>query len=206
MGNIKLVEENGELFYQRFLLDCTAQRLYEEEERRQEEQRQMELIHALSIDYNLVCFFDLDTGIGNALRISDCKHKILDEIFAGELCMEDHLLRYIDRCVYEEDQEMLRHALSRKNLMDKLCEKRVYSVNYRTICYGEMRYFQMKAVCAGDWSQTCGIVLGFHSIDEETRSEMEKIRFWRMPFCRQTVPTRQRACSYPTCRMTSAPR
>ncbi len=174
MGNIKLVKENGELFYQRFLLDCTTQRLNEEAERRQEEQRQMELIHALSIDYNLVCFFDLDTGIGNALRINDCKYKILDDIFQGELDMEKHLGIYIDRCVYEEDKETLRHALSPKNLMDRLCEKKVYSVNYRTICYGEMRYFQMKAVCAGDWSQKCGIVLGFHSIDEETRSEMEK--------------------------------
>lgn len=174
MGNIKLVKENGELFYQRFLLDCTTQRLNEEAERRQEEQRQMELIHALSIDYNLVCFFDLDTGIGNALRINDCKYKILDDIFQGELDIEKHLGTYIDRCVYEEDKEMLRHALSPKNLMDRLCEKKVYSVNYRTICYGEMRYFQTKAVCAGDWSQKCGIVLGFHSIDEETRSEMEK--------------------------------
>ena len=26
MGNIKLIEENDELLYQRFLLDCTAQR------------------------------------------------------------------------------------------------------------------------------------------------------------------------------------
>ena len=60
--------------------------------------------------------------------------------------------KYIDRCVYEEDQEMLRNALSQENLMKKLAEKRVYSVNYRTICYGEMRYFQLKAVCAGDWS------------------------------------------------------
>ena len=174
MGNIKLIEENGELFYQRFLLDCTTQRLNEEEQRKEEEQRQMELIHALSIDYNLVCFFDLDTGKGNALRISDCKYKILDELFVGELRMEDNLNKYIDRCVYEEDQEMLRNALSQENLMKKLAEKRVYSVNYRTICYGEMRYFQMKAVCAGDWSKNSGIVLGFHSIDEETRREMEK--------------------------------
>ena len=174
MGNIKLIEENGELFYQRFLLDCTTQRLNEEALRKQEEQRQMELLHALSIDYNLVCFFDLDTGKGTALRISDCKYNILDELFVGELYMEDHLSRYIDRCVYEEDQELLRTALSRENLMKKLAEKRVYSVNYRTICYGEMRYFQMKAVCAGDWSTNCGIVLGFHSIDEETRLEMEK--------------------------------
>ncbi|GFI23367.1 signal transduction histidine-protein kinase BarA [Lachnospiraceae bacterium] len=174
MGNIKLIEENGELFYQRFLLDCTTQRLYEEQKRKQEEQRQMELIHALSIDYNLVCFFDLDTGFGKALRINDCPYKILDELFDGELVMEKHFDSYIDRCIYEEDQELLRQALSRENLMKKLAERKVYSVNYRTICYGEMRYFQMKAVCAGDWSQNCGIVLGFHSIDEEIRNEMEK--------------------------------
>lgn len=174
MGNIKLIEENGELLYQRFLLDCTTQRLYEEEKRKEEEQRQMELIHALSIDYNLVCFFDLDTGLGKALRISDCQYQILDELFTGELHMEKNFDLYINRCVYEEDQELLRQALSRENLMKKLAEKRVYSVNYRTICYGEMRYFQMKAVCAGDWSQNCGIVLGFHSIDEEIRIEMEK--------------------------------
>lgn len=31
MGNIKLLQENGELFYQRFLLDCTAQKLQEKE-------------------------------------------------------------------------------------------------------------------------------------------------------------------------------
>ena len=30
MGNIKLIRENGELLYQRFLLDCTAQKRYEE--------------------------------------------------------------------------------------------------------------------------------------------------------------------------------
>lgn len=32
MGNIKLIEENGTMFYERFLLDCTAQKLREEEE------------------------------------------------------------------------------------------------------------------------------------------------------------------------------
>lgn len=174
MGNIKLMQENGELFYQRFLLDCTTQRLHEEAERQESEKRQLELVHALSIDYNLVCFFDLDTGRGNALRINECKYKILDELFAGELSMEDSLACYIDRCVYEEDKDMMRQALARENLMQRLAEKKTYFVNYRTNCNNELRYFQMKAVCAGDWSQYCGIVLGFHSIDEEIRSEMEK--------------------------------
>ncbi|MDE6620835.1 MAG: response regulator [Lachnospiraceae bacterium] len=174
MGNIKLIQENGELFYQRFLLDCTTQRLREEAERKENERRQLELIHALSIDYNLVCYFDLDTGIGNALRISECKYHILDDLFAGELSLEGNLEQYINKCVYEEDKEMMRQALSREILMQKLAEKKLYSVNYRTFCNNEMRYFQMKAVCAGDWSTHCGIVLGFHSIDEEIRNEMEK--------------------------------
>lgn len=29
MGNVKLLKENGELLYQRFLLDCTAQKIRE---------------------------------------------------------------------------------------------------------------------------------------------------------------------------------
>lgn len=177
MGNIKLMQENGEQFYQRFLLDCTTQRLREEEERQESERRQMELIHALSTDYNLVCFFDLDTGKGTALRKGKCKAQVFDELFTGELSLEESIGRYIDRCVYEEDREMLRQALSRETLIQKLAEKTTYVVNFRTICHAnneEMRYFQVKTVCAGDWSKHCGIVLGFHSIDEETRSEMEK--------------------------------
>lgn len=42
MGNIKLYEENGELFCQRFLLDCTEQKLLE----KKNERRHMELIQA----------------------------------------------------------------------------------------------------------------------------------------------------------------
>ena len=53
-----------------------------------------------------MCFFDLDTGLGKALRINDCPYKILDELFDGELVMEKHFDSYIDRCIYEEDQEL----------------------------------------------------------------------------------------------------
>ncbi len=110
MGNVKLIEEKGKLFYQRFLLDCTAQKLQEEKEREMTQRRQMELVHALSIDYSLACVFDLDTGLGSALRISDCPFGILDTIFAGQLSMEDCLEQYIMACVYTEDRELLRQA------------------------------------------------------------------------------------------------
>lgn len=174
LGSFKLVEENGELCYQRFLLDRTAQKLQEEEERMRDKRKHMELIHALSIDYNLVCFFDLETGKGNALRIGECKNNILGPIFSGELILEECMGRYIDTGVYEEDKETMRNVLSCEKLKKELMEKPMLHVNYRLTCCGELRYFQLKIVRAGEWGKHHGVVLGFRSVDEETRSEREK--------------------------------
>ncbi len=169
MGNVKLLEENGELFYQRFLLDCTAQKLQEKKNAR----RQMELIHALSIEYDLVCFFDLDTGQGLPLRLDDGDH-MFGNIFVGSITLEESMERYIQTFVYEEDREMLHRAASPDTLRRELAEKRMYSVNYRILKDGEMEYYQMKAVQSGEWEDSRGIVLGFCSVDKEIRREMEQ--------------------------------
>ena len=175
MGNIKLMEEQGELFYQRFLLDITAQKLQEQQKRMDEERRQMELVQALSVDYNLVCFFDLDTGVGSPLRVHNCRYDVLDNIFMdAQLDMEESLGRYIDRCVCEEDRDSLRRALSRPFLLEELADKNITYLNYRTLCGEEVRFFQMKAVRAGSWENYHGVVLGFRNVDDETRKEMEK--------------------------------
>lgn len=173
-GNIKLVEENGERYYQRYLLDCTAQKLYEAHKRKQDEQHHTELLHALSIDYNLVCYFDLNTEKGQILQASGCKNNILQSIFTGTLSLDDCMNKYIDRCIVDEDKELMRHALSGEHLKKELLEKKLYSANYRTECCGETRYFLMKAVRTGEWKENRGVVLGFCSVDKEVRSEMEK--------------------------------
>ena len=170
MGNIKLLKENGELFYQRFLLDCTAQKLQE----KKKERRQMELIHALGIDYNLICFFDLDTGMGNAIRIHDIGSHMLASIFEGEISIQESMELYIKQCVYEEDRKMLLEASNREKIKKELEEKGQNYVNYRTFWNNKMEYFQMKAVRAGEWHENHGIVLGFRSVDEEIRNEMEQ--------------------------------
>ena len=169
MGNIKLIKEHGELYYQRFLLDCTIKKL-------QEKKEQMKLIQALSIDYNLVCFFDLDTGMGNTLRITECENYVLESIFMGKLSLKESMERYIERCVLDDDRELLRQACSTDNLKKELAQKNIYHINYRTLCSDKIRYFQMKAVRAGEWEDSHGVVLGFHSVDEEIRNEMEKKR------------------------------
>ena len=174
MGNVKLMEEGGKRFYQRYLLDCTEQKTREEEERKELEKRQMELIYALSVEYNVVCSFDLKSGRGTALRIGECKNNLLEPIFSGELLLEDCMEKYIEIGVYEEDRDAFRRAVSRESLEEELTTKLSYPFNYRMTCCGEMRYFQVKVARAGDWEENRGVVLGLRSVDEETRSAREK--------------------------------
>ncbi len=170
MGNIKLIKENGELLYQRFLLDCTAQKQQEEREKR----RQAELVQALSIDYNLVCSFDLNTGMGLPLRIDDTHYKMFASDPGEEISIRESVERYIQEFVYEDDREILRQAFSQERMEKELAEKKLYYVNYRALVDGEMKYYEMKLVRAGRWNENQGVVLGFRSVDEETRKEMEQ--------------------------------
>lgn len=167
MGNIKLYEENGELFCQRFLVDVTEQKLQE----RKNKKRQMELVQALSLDFTLVCFVEPDTGMLVPIRTD---RQETDNIFENKLSLKESMDQYIEECVYEEDREMLRHAVSLNALKENLSGKRVYSVNYRKQMNGQIVYFQMKAVSAGTEDGSHGIVLGFRSVDAEIRKEMEQ--------------------------------
>ena len=169
MGNVKLMRENDELRYQRFVLDCTDRKLQEEENERQ----QMELVQALSIDYKVVCFFDLETGIGKPLRVEEVSQQF-KENFAGELSFEESMEFYIQKYVCEEDREMVRQATSREEIEKGLSEGKQYHVNFRTQKKGQLEYYQMKIVRAGVRSGRGSIVLGIRSVDKEIRNEMEQ--------------------------------
>ena len=173
-GNIKLLKENGQFFYQRFLLDCTTQKLLEKKKQKENEKRQTGLIHALSIDFNLVCFFDLETGKGSTLKMDDKYAQLLEPEFTGEISLQESMEHYIQTFVYEGDREMMRQACSAEHLNQELSEKNPYYVSYRLFRDNEIQYFQMKAVRPGAWEESQGIVIGFRSVDEETRNEMEK--------------------------------
>ena len=134
----------------------------------------MELVQALSTDYNIVCFYDLDTDLGSSLRIDEGIRHIYGDIFTEAMSYRDSMEQYIQEFVYEEDRELMRQSFSQENVKKELSEKKSYYVNYRAIRGGEMRYFQLKIVRAGVWGEGHGIVLGLRSVDEEIRNEMEK--------------------------------
>ncbi len=167
MGNIKLFEENGELFYQRFLLDCTAKKLQE----KQNERRQMELVQALSIDFTLVCFVDPETGQATPIRADGQE---INLCFTGEISLQESMEQYIQKWVHEDDRDLLRHAFSLDTLKQELAEGKIYYVNYRKCQGNETIYFQMKAVSAGNSTDRTGFVLGFRNVDAELRKEIEQ--------------------------------
>lgn len=172
MGNIKLLRENGQLYYQRFLLDCTEQKMQE----KKNERYQKELVQALSIDFNFVCFFNLDTGKGSLLRNNVENGDVFNSLLGREISLEESMELYIQNFVYEEDKELTRAAFSREKLLEELLVKKTSYVNYRVDKEGRIQYFQMKTVRAGSWNESRGIVMGFRNIDEETRNEMERTR------------------------------
>ena len=170
MGNVKLIQENGEMFYQRFLLDCTDQKLQE----KKKEQLHAELVQALSIDYNFVYFFNLDTGVGSLLRNEVTGSEELDDLFGGDLPFEDSIDQYIREYVHVDDKKMMRQYASLESMKKEILDKKVFHINYRRVRDGEIEYYQMKAVRAGMENGSLGIVLGFRSVDGEIRREMEK--------------------------------
>ncbi len=170
MGNVKLLEENGERFYQRFLLDCTAQKMEEKEN----EKRHTELIQALGIDYSIVCFLDLDADTAILLRNHGEEGSAFVPGRDGTISFRAGMERYIQESVYEEDKEDLRQFAAGENLKKEMADRIVCHRNYRILRDGAIRYFQLKAVRIGEWSGQRGLVLGFRSVDEETRREMEK--------------------------------
>lgn len=171
MGNVKILEENGELVYQRFLLDCTAQKLQEKKNAR----RHMEMIQALSVDFSLVCLVHPDKGTVTPIRNKDGNGGT-GNLFDKEILLKDSIETYINEMVHEDDREMMRQATSLETLEKDLLEKNQYYVNYRKCIAGETHYYQMKAVGIQTMDGGLGIVLGFRCVDEEMRREIEQNR------------------------------
>ena len=174
MGNVKLTRENGVPVYQRFLLDCTAQKEREQQELREQERRQMELIQALSTDYSLVCFFNLDTGLGYPLRMTGGEESAYAAAFSADIAFQESMDIYTGRCVWPEDREIFRRACSLERLREDLEQKDSVTINYRVADGETAAYYQLRAVRTGAWSGRRDMVLGIRNVDDETREELEQ--------------------------------
>lgn len=174
LGSAKLIEQDGELMYQRFLLDYSDQK--HEEERR--EQRQQSFIRALGVNYLIVCSFDLNTGRGELLRVSDKADEELRGIFEGSLTYEKSLYDYVNTRALPDDRSVLCDMLARDRVREELEERKRINVMYRSFVDGVMGYRQVTLVRAGSWTDDSDgdrlVVMGLRNVDRETREEIER--------------------------------
>ncbi len=170
MGNIKLLKENGEYLYQRFLLDCTFQKVQENKEKRQYSY----MIQALSVGYDLVCYFGTRKGLGKTIQINELHKDRFGDIFNGNILLEESMRHYIDKFVCDEDKNALKEFFQLKNIKDILKHEASHYVTYRVNIDGKLLYYQIKLISIKDLDGGYNIVIGFRCVDEEIRSEMEQ--------------------------------
>lgn len=169
LGNIKLIEKDGEKYYHRFLFDITDQKAREAEKDR----KSRDLIQALSEDYLVVCAFDLVSGIGEVLRVTN-EDAELERIFDGTLLLTDTVDTYLDARVHDEDHAMMRDTLSAEGITAELQLKKRFDRLYRTQLDGQTRFRQVSIVRSGNWDNAKGVVMGFRNVDQQIRDELEQ--------------------------------
>lgn len=166
MGNIKLLRENGELFYRRFLLDITA--------RKKNEKRYSELVKALSIDYSMIWTFDINSGKGIAIRVSEEWSRFMKSAYSQGVPFEKVWGEFADNFIRDDDRQIIKNTLSRENLKKELLEKKSFHMNFRVVTGENEEYFEIKAVRAGTWDNERVAVIGLRNVDDEIRAEMQK--------------------------------
>ena len=170
MGNIKLMEKDGERYFQRFLLDITEQKL--EEERKERHQR--DLLKALSEDYLVVCAYDLDTDVSEPVRVSTDPVLGLANVFGEGLTLEESGGRYISERVHESDRAKMADVLSPARILEHLETDDRLDALYRTGQGDEAQFCQVTIVRAGSWDDGHRIVMGLRNVDRQIREELQQ--------------------------------
>jgi signal transduction histidine kinase/ActR/RegA family two-component response regulator/PAS domain-containing protein len=176
MCRVKLLEENGQLIYQRVCMDCTEQRLQEKKLILEKENHWNEIVSALSLDYSSAFYLDIDTKIGRPYRMTKKIEEVLSGIIAPEMPYEKTRDLYVNACVHPEEKEEFRKVFSLETMQRELQDKVCYYNTYRVVEENTEKYYQAKVVRVGSWKKQHGVMVGFRNVDQSVRKDMEQKR------------------------------
>lgn len=174
----RLLEERSRLVSETRERDQRIQNLMEsyDQERdliNQEYIRQLEVIEGLSINYESICYLDLDADHIFPYRLST-RTRVLFENRLQTLPYSQYYIDYIDQWVHPEDREMVFAHIAPDVIRKKLAENRTYFFNYRVVVNEEVQYLQLRFVNVSRVEGVCQAVLGYRRVDEEIRQQMEQ--------------------------------
>lgn len=165
MGDIRLVRVGTELCYQRYLLDCTDSVTQAKEG----EEFSKSIIEALSQQYDLVCYFDLSTGIGKPVHISDNFGFWGNTLEHDELRLNEFILNFADEYVHKDDVAGLLKLFNVDALESALEFNDKVIHTFRVKRGDTVRYFRWRAVSVTSHLSAHGVALGLSDVDASVR-------------------------------------
>lgn len=165
----------GGVFYV-FLWDATEKRnqiLQEREQISQENNRRMEVIEGLSINYETILYADLDRDTIRPYRLSERTRPQFQDI-AQTRSLSWYIADYISVWVHPEDRELMTRETALENIRERLSWEKTFYINYRALFHGQVQYLQLRFVNVGKGKQVSQVVMGYRRVDEELQREMEQ--------------------------------
>ncbi|MDE7242557.1 MAG: PAS domain-containing sensor histidine kinase [Oscillospiraceae bacterium] len=135
--------------------------------------RQLEVIEGLSVNYDTICYVDLELDQILPYRLSPRTAQLL--IKDEATLYSDFYPRYVELWVHPEDRNAVLKATAPAYIRDRLRDAQTFYFNFRVLLDSELRYLQLRIVNVGRQEGTVSqVVLGFRSVDEEIRRQMEQ--------------------------------
>lgn len=132
----------------------------------------LDIIRALSVNYNAVYFMDADTGELRFLQLGKRISTYMGEEYATRQPLEVYAKSYAEKLVLPEYREEFLHEVNLENLRMRLKDRKYYAYTYLGDKNGKPNYFQMKVVRLNE--DDMKLVIGFADIDSEVREENDR--------------------------------
>ncbi len=150
-----------------------SRRLYDEEQKNIIKlQEQMNIIIALSWEYDTLYLVNLDDNTFQLLRTEHMSK--VTRNFLVNTRYTDAIGEYIRNHVVPEQQTQLLEATRPDVLKKQLPEKSLLTLNYRRCCEGETNYIQMNCARVPSGDGTCRMVVGYRNVDDVVAHEKQQ--------------------------------
>lgn len=135
--------------------------------------RHLEVIEGLSVNYEGICYLDLDEDQIVPYRLSSRTSRLFQALLKGEP-YSWYTSHYIAMWVHPEDRQMVAEATAPEHIREMLAANQTYYFNYRVLVDGELQYIQLRFVSVGREEGLCQAVMGYRRVDEEIQQQMEQ--------------------------------
>lgn len=173
MGRIKLLEEDGELIYQRFLLDCTAQKSQEKKEKMKQKrliEDSYEIIAGLSSDYDFIALVNSESGRMSVYKANNSSPEVISAL-ADKKMYSDAIWAY-SQYVDINDRDRWLTDTKIDHILQQLEDKNIYNVNIQTNVRDKTEYIQFSFTRVGGHGHKDQIVLAKRVITEIVEKEI----------------------------------